>query len=817
VKSRRYRLKPPIPLTTETINPSIMMAAENNAVVKTTFDGNICRFPVQGDAGTFEALLDSIGKKHEIEPGSFTLRYVDGDGDEVNLTSAEDFVEALTVANELPSSVPGARPVLRIMVRKLGDVSNKNNNSKHEKDDGKKAEKKKAEKEKKLEEKIAKKAAKMVEKEKKMEEKIEKVVSKLKNASKDGKPASRVDEKLQWLNHVEKLSQSTSLRAQLGPMKMELLSIGGGPVFIKAAEAEQGVPGTGRLRIVPVSVADGEYLVDFNAGFGPWAKFEMKQLGGSRSGVAFRNVGSGRYLSLSDDGQKFVPSAEPYAFELRGDTDEAVLTVSDMKPVTMDAALKMAKEMMKEAKAREARAVKDQPKDEGVSHAGKRLVGECDSIMLGSVPCKLLKLAMGRVCIQPVQPTSSPLESLGDGNVRVRTGSPLDFRGRRGRWAQFDVQLDGGKLVFRHPATGSFLGTSAGALTTEAVPFGFDVDVSRLEALAAFVAPPKPCQREGCTFAAHSEQGHGHCCRACAHAMPCGHGPHCRRQLCERPLPMAEEVSTEAVADAESEATPAWRVLSGKDAFAGDNAYIMPAGDLDACRKECEQRGFGAFVVWRGTAYFRSQTAQECAANQQDQPEGTLHLSVGEALTKEAEKVAKKAAKEACKAAKHAAKEEEKAAKKAAKEEERANKLHAKAAKEAAKNEVLKVMLGASQCEFRRMPNGSFCIRVVRHSNGAEFEGNVRLVPKGEVRFDAGSGKWAQFKLEHAPFEQVYLKNEATGLYLGLDRTEVHLATCDGFKFQLKDWEGAPLQSHSTSTEASSEEWENVDSSSSAE
>merc|ERR1712216_759913 len=41
----------------------------------------------------------------------------------------------------------------------------------------------------------------------------------------------------------------------------------------------------------------------------------------------------------------------------------------------------------------------------------------------------------------------------------------------------------------------------------------------------------------------------------------------------------------------------------------------MPASNIDLCKRMCALRGFGAFLVWSGTAYFRAQAAAECRAN----------------------------------------------------------------------------------------------------------------------------------------------------------------------------------------------------------
>jgi len=52
-------------------------------------------------------------------------------------------------------------------------------------------------------------------------------------------------------------------------------------------------------------------------------------------------------------------------------------------------------------------------------------------------------------------------------------------------------------------------------------------------------------------------------------------------------------------------------VYGGQDAFANKNAHTMPAMDIAACRKVCQERGYGAFTVWSNQAYFRSEGAAE--------------------------------------------------------------------------------------------------------------------------------------------------------------------------------------------------------------
>eukprot|EP00747_Dinoflagellata_sp_TGD_P105293 gnl/TRDRNA2_/TRDRNA2_169504_c1_seq3.p1 gnl/TRDRNA2_/TRDRNA2_169504_c1~~gnl/TRDRNA2_/TRDRNA2_169504_c1_seq3.p1 ORF type:complete len:201 (+),score=22.10 gnl/TRDRNA2_/TRDRNA2_169504_c1_seq3:60-605(+) len=58
-----------------------------------------------------------------------------------------------------------------------------------------------------------------------------------------------------------------------------------------------------------------------------------------------------------------------------------------------------------------------------------------------------------------------------------------------------------------------------------------------------------------------------------------------------------------------------FEVLHDKECFGGQDAFEMPASNIDLCKRMCALRGFGAFLVWSGTAYFRGQSAAECRAN----------------------------------------------------------------------------------------------------------------------------------------------------------------------------------------------------------
>jgi len=63
-----------------------------------------------------------------------------------------------------------------------------------------------------------------------------------------------------------------------------------------------------------------------------------------------------------------------------------------------------------------------------------------------------------------------------------------------------------------------------------------------------------------------------------------------------------------------------------QDCFPGESAHTMPAEDILSCLQVCEERGFGAFSVQKGTVFFKSQSAQECYSALEDADSGTLYL-----------------------------------------------------------------------------------------------------------------------------------------------------------------------------------------------
>eukprot|EP01065_Artemidia_motanka_P002098 TRINITY_DN10961_c0_g1_i1.p1 TRINITY_DN10961_c0_g1~~TRINITY_DN10961_c0_g1_i1.p1 ORF type:complete len:815 (+),score=286.46 TRINITY_DN10961_c0_g1_i1:58-2502(+) len=73
--------------------------------------------------------------------------------------------------------------------------------------------------------------------------------------------------------------------------------------------------------------------------------------------------------------------------------------------------------------------------------------------------------------------------------------------------------------------------------------------------------------------------------------------------------------------------TTQWEVHHGKDAFAGNNAHEMDAGDIEAVRREAVKRGCGGFVVWKGKAYLRRQAPGDLRVALRPVAEATTHLA----------------------------------------------------------------------------------------------------------------------------------------------------------------------------------------------
>jgi len=262
----------------------------------------------------------------------------------------------------------------------------------------------------------------------------------------------------------------------------------------------------------------------------------------------------------------------------------------------------------------------------------------------------------------------------------------------------------------------------------------------------------KPCEREGCAFVEHPKQGHGFCCNKCkANGQ---HGPACLKLLHGKP---AEGQDAKGMEREE----PKPDVVATPPLDSG-----LLEGEVDETAAADVDSDSGLLVDTRSL----------------------LDLLKGEVDQKAAAEVDTRVA----------AKEDDvwKAA-----EAFRAAEAVAKAAKTDAKAEAgIALQLGPFAAVLSRLSGSAFVIRVASLGKG-----NLRFLADAEgavsVDFNGGRGKWATFRAEAAPFDQVYLINDATGSYLGLDGTE-RLTACDGYKFPLKDAEGAPVSI------ASDSDWE---------
>eukprot|EP00406_Dinophysis_acuminata_P068799 CAMPEP_0179291234 /NCGR_PEP_ID=MMETSP0797-20121207/42232_1 /TAXON_ID=47934 /ORGANISM="Dinophysis acuminata, Strain DAEP01" /LENGTH=646 /DNA_ID=CAMNT_0021000303 /DNA_START=5 /DNA_END=1945 /DNA_ORIENTATION=- len=70
-------------------------------------------------------------------------------------------------------------------------------------------------------------------------------------------------------------------------------------------------------------------------------------------------------------------------------------------------------------------------------------------------------------------------------------------------------------------------------------------------------------------------------------------------------------------------------VYRGKDVFPGTNIHMMPAHDMEACKRVCRERGYGAFVLLPdpiGKAYFRTESAEVCHKEMVNHPFALLYL-----------------------------------------------------------------------------------------------------------------------------------------------------------------------------------------------
>ncbi|CAE7260590.1 unnamed protein product [Symbiodinium natans] len=69
----------------------------------------------------------------------------------------------------------------------------------------------------------------------------------------------------------------------------------------------------------------------------------------------------------------------------------------------------------------------------------------------------------------------------------------------------------------------------------------------------------------------------------------------------------------------------------GKSCFQGQDAHVMPALDITACKQLCRagtgSGAYGAFVVQGGYAFFRQQPVGQCRQQLRDEPNATTYLN----------------------------------------------------------------------------------------------------------------------------------------------------------------------------------------------
>jgi hypothetical protein len=608
------------------------------------------------------------------------------------------------------------------------------------------------------------------------------LVSKKQNNEDEEKKEERKREWLkEWSKQLERLRESRHLVALLGDKQVELLSLGGAEFFLRCISPT--APGNGRIRIVPDEA--GSFRVECHAGFGNWAKFIPQQLD---TGVAFRNLGSGKFLALSHG--EFCPAEEPFPF---------AVNLDEVGSVPLDVALRVVKELMGFAKAMKEKE-KAADKIDKSTCVGKRIVHEC-VVQLGALAYKLLHLQNGMVCITPIQPHPQ----FGSGNIRVREAGALDFRGRRGKWAQFKLVSVGAKAALFHRATNTFLGLApSGELISSQIIHEFDglapmpfalmhiksrnltsiTEVARFmtEAEAQDALRQKEAGGQWCGFVVKEDNGQ------CTLSL----GSTSRKPIEGRTwtdVTLACCVANNIHTDGPS-ALP---------------SASMPFALMD--QKLCNREGC-MFV--EHPKQHHGFCCNGCKVNGKHGP-ACLQLVVGQLLpekqalkalqqkeAKEAAKVEKEAAREvekeakrAAKAEKEAEKEAKRAAKAAEKEAKRAAKAEAKARKAAERGFKTELQLGPFTATLSKLSAKTCSIHVPSLGKG-----NVRFKPTDDggvcTSFNGGQGKWAIFRIESAPFDQVYFINDATGMYLGLDSAE-HLTPCDGYKFVLKDSDGMPV------------------------
>ena len=75
------------------------------------------------------------------------------------------------------------------------------------------------------------------------------------------------------------------------------------------------------------------------------------------------------------------------------------------------------------------------------------------------------------------------------------------------------------------------------------------------------------------------------------------------------------------------EASKRLKQLPERDAFPGDNAHQCKHKSLETSRKLCLRKGYGGFVVFQGTAYFRRQSGSDLIPSAEHNDEAVLHVA----------------------------------------------------------------------------------------------------------------------------------------------------------------------------------------------
>ena len=100
-------------------------------------------------------------------------------------------------------------------------------------------------------------------------------------------------------------------------------------------------------------------------------------------------------------------------------------------------------------------------------------------------------------------------------------------------------------------------------------------------------------------------------------------------QLSGQPTPTERDVQIQRILTMlwEAVSPTSWRVLHGTDAFAGQNAEVDYKASVKICKEKCLDKNFGAFVLWKGNAYYRHQPADACFEERCDGRGATLYLA----------------------------------------------------------------------------------------------------------------------------------------------------------------------------------------------